>query len=168
MTTHARGTFDVTMTPQPPDDNAADVPVGRMPLAKQFHGDLDATSAGQMLAVSTDVDGSARYVALERVTGTLQGRGGSFALQHNGTMTRGTLYLTVTVVPDSGAAHLVGLAGALTIAIVDGQHVYDFAYTLLCLEEPLCTVLQSSLALGGTIPRLAPVGHHLSLGVFCS
>ncbi len=130
MTTYARGTFDVTMTPQPPDDTATVVSVGRMSLAKQFHGDLEATSTGQMLAVSTAVEGSAGYVAMEQVTGTLHGHNGTFALQHSGTMTRGTPQLTVTVVPDSGTAHLVGLSGALTITIVDRQHRYDFAYTL--------------------------------------
>jgi len=130
MTTHARGTFDVTMTPQPPDDTVDNVPVGRMSLAKQFHGDLDATSTGQMLAVGTAVDGSAGYVAVEQVTGTLHGHSGAFALQHSGTMTRGTPQLAVTVVPDSGTAQLVGLVGTLTIDIVDGQHMYDFAYML--------------------------------------
>ncbi len=130
MTMHACGTFDVTMTPQAPDDTAAGAPVGRMSIAKQFHGDLDATSTGQMLAVGTDVDGSAGYVAMERVAGTLQGRAGAFALQHSGTMTRGTPSLSVTVVPDSGTAQLVGLAGTLTIDIVDGQHRYDFDYML--------------------------------------
>jgi len=104
--------------------------VGQLSLHKQYHGDLDATSAGQMLAVTTTVDGSAGYVALEEVTGTLHGRRGAFALQHSGTMTRGVPHLTVTIVPDSGTGQLVGLAGDMVIAIVDGQHTYDLTYTL--------------------------------------
>ncbi len=130
MTRTARGTFDVTMTPQPPDAAGDTEPVGRMSLDKRFYGDLDATSTGQMLAVHTDVDGSAGYVAMERVTGTLQGHSGAFALQHSGTMTRGTPHLVVTIVPDSGTGELVGLAGTLTIDLVDGQHVYALIYTL--------------------------------------
>jgi hypothetical protein len=101
-----------------------------MSLDKQFHGDLDATSKGQMLAASTDVKDSAGYVAMESVIGTLQGHKGTFALQHSGTMTRGTLQLSITVVPDSGTGELVGLAGKMTINIVDGKHSYDFEYSL--------------------------------------
>jgi len=130
MTTHARGAFDVTMTPHASDTTADRSPVGQLSLHKQYHGALDATSAGQMLAVNTNVDGSAGYVALEGVTGTLHGLRGTFALQHSGTMTRGVPHLTVTIVPDSGAGQLVGLAGAMVIVIVDGQHTYDLTYTL--------------------------------------
>lgn len=130
MTRHAWGTFEVTITPQPPDGTADGAAVGRMSMAKQFHGDLTATSQGQMLAVGTAVEGSAGYVAMEQVSGTLHGHSGAFALQHSGTMTRGTPQLAVTVVPDSGSAQLAGLAGAMTIEIVDGEHRYDFAYTL--------------------------------------
>jgi len=130
MTTHARGTFDVTMTPQPPDDKTTVASVSRMSLDKQFRGDLDASSTGQMLAVGTAVEGSAGYVAMEQVAGTLHGHRGTFALQHSGTMTRGTPQLAITVVPDSGNADLVGLVGTLEIDSVDGQHTYDFAYTL--------------------------------------
>jgi hypothetical protein len=101
-----------------------------MSIDKQFHGDLEATSKGQMLAISTEVKGSAGYVAMERVTGTLQGRTGTFALQHSGTMTRGVPQLVITVVPDSGTDQLVGLSGKMTINIVDGKHSYDFEYTL--------------------------------------
>ncbi len=118
------------MTPQAPDDTPAGAAVSRLSLQKQFHGALDATSTGQMLAVRTEIDGSAGYVAMEQVTGTLQGRRGAFALQHSGTMERGTPSLTVTVVPDSGTGQLVGLAGTLAIEIVDGQHMYDLTYTL--------------------------------------
>lgn len=130
MTTHAQGAFDVTMIPQALDDTAGISPVGRLSIAKQFHGDLEAISTGQMLAVNTDVDSSAGYVAMEGVTGTLHGHSAAFALQHSGTMTRGTPHLTVTVVPDSGSGQVVGLVGDMVIAIVDGTHTYDLAYTL--------------------------------------
>jgi Cation transport ATPase len=130
MSTHARGTFEVKMTPQPAQDGIGDPGIGRMALDKQFHGDLAATGKGQMLAAGTDVSGSAGYVALERVSGTLHGRSGTFALQHNGTMTRGTPQLSIIVVPDSGSGELLGLAGTLAITITDGQHFYDFEYTL--------------------------------------
>ena len=131
MTTHASGTFVVKLNPQKPDSKAAEsANLGRMSIDKQFHGDLEATSAGEMLAAGTDVKGSAGYVAMERVTGTLHGRNGSFVLQHSGTMTRGASQLSVTVVPDSGTAELVGLAGKMTINIVDGKHFYEFDYTV--------------------------------------
>src|SRR5262245_4729976 len=92
--THASGTFEVKLTPQPPDDKSEDAALGRMIIDKQFHGDLEATSKGQMLAVGTAVEGSAAYVAIERVSGTLHGRNGSFALQYSGAMTRGVPQLT--------------------------------------------------------------------------
>jgi hypothetical protein len=130
VTNHARGTFDVKVSPQAPEEKVGDPTVGRMALDKQFHGDLEATSKGQMLAVGTDVKGSAGYVAMERVTGTLKGHSGSFALQHSGTMTRGTPGLTITVVPDSGTGELAGIAGSMSIVIADGKHSYDFEYTL--------------------------------------
>lgn len=130
VTNHASGTFEVKVTPQAPDDKVGDPTVGRMSLDKQFHGDLEATGKGQMLAVGANVKDSAGYVALERVTGTLHGHSGSFALQHSGTMTRGAAQLTVTVVPDSGTGQLAGLAGKMTINIVEGKHFYDFEYTL--------------------------------------
>jgi hypothetical protein len=129
VTNHARGTFEVKMAPQAPDEGG-DPTVGRMSLDKQFHGDLEGTSKGQMLAVRSDVEGSAGYVAMERVTGTLQGRTGTFALQHSGTMNRGAPTLVITVVPDSGTGQLAGLAGTMTIIIADGKHAYEFEYTL--------------------------------------
>jgi hypothetical protein len=129
--TIARGPFDVKLTPMTPDDDsAAATGVGRMTIDKQFHGDLEATSKGQMLAVRTAVDGSAGYVAMERVTGTLHGRTGTFALQHSGVMTRGTPGLSVTVVPDSGTGELVGLTGKMGIQIEGGKHSYELEYTL--------------------------------------
>jgi hypothetical protein len=130
MTTRARGTFEVQLTQQGPDDHAEAAPLGRMAIDKQFHGDLDATSQGQMLTAGTGVQGSAGYVAIERVSGTLHGRSGTFVLQHSGTMTRGAPHLTITVVPDSGTGQLVGLGGQMVITIADGQHAYDFEYTL--------------------------------------
>jgi hypothetical protein len=128
--THASGTFEVKLTPQPPDDKSEDAAMGRMIIDKQFHGDLEATSKGQMLTVGTAVEGSAGYVAIEQVSGTLHGRNGSFALQHSGTMTRGVPQLTVTVVPDSGTGQLAGIAGRMTIKIADGKHFYEFEFTI--------------------------------------
>jgi hypothetical protein len=134
MSAHATGPFDVKITPQPPEDKVGDPSIGRMTIDKQFHGDLEATSKGQMLAAMTDVKGSAGYVAIERVTGTLHtpngARSGSFALQHSGTMTRGAPQLSVTVIPDSGTGQLAGLAGKMTINVADGKHSYGFDYTL--------------------------------------
>ena len=123
---HASGSFDVKLNPQPPDDSA----LGRLTIDKTFRGDLEGTSKGQMLAASTDVPGSAGYVAMERVTGTLAGRSGAFVLQHTGTMTRGDAELSVTVVPDSGTEQLTGLTGRMTIDIVDKKHFYKFDYTI--------------------------------------
>ena len=126
---HATGTFDVKLNVQT-DDKVGDPTVGRMSIDKVFHGDLEATSKGQMLSTVTEVKGSAGYVAIERVTGTLQGRAGSFSLQHNATMNRGVPELNVIVIPDSGTGQLVGLAGKLNIIITDGKHSYEFDYTL--------------------------------------
>lgn len=130
MTMHAKGTFDVKITPQTPDGKFEDATMGRMTIDKQLHGDLEATSKGQMLSAMTDVKGSAGYVAMERVTGTLGGRSGSFVLQHSATKTRGVPQLSVTVVPDSGTGQLVGLTGKMDIIINAGKHSYDFEYTL--------------------------------------
>ncbi len=130
MTRHAKGTFDVKMSPQPAQDGVGDPSVGRMAIEKQFHGDLDGTGKGQMLAIGTAVDGSAGYVAMERVQGTLLGRQGSFALQHSGSMNRGTPQLSITIVPDSGTEALGGIAGKLEITIANGVHAYDLHYTL--------------------------------------
>jgi len=127
--THARGSFEVTITPQA-QDAAEGAAIGRLTIDKQFHGDLEARSKGQMLAAGTAIEGSAGYVAIEQASGTLHGRSGSFVLQHSGTMARGAGRLVITVVPDSGAGELVGLVGEMTINIVDGKHFYDFEYTL--------------------------------------
>jgi hypothetical protein len=130
MTAHARGTFEVKLTPQAPGDKTTDSTISRMTLDKQFRGDLEAASRGEMLAVTTAVKGSAGYVAMEQVSGTLGGRRGTFALQHSGTMTRGTQQLAITVVPDSGTGQLAGLSGTMVIRIDEGKHSYDFEYTL--------------------------------------
>jgi Protein of unknown function (DUF3224) len=130
MKAHAAGEFDVTITPLAPYETVEGVVFGRMAVSKQFHGDLEGSSTAEMLSAGTSVKGSAGYVAVERVTGRLHGRAGSFVLQHSGTMTRGQPELAVSVVPDSGAGELAGLAGRLTIDIVDGKHFYGFDYTL--------------------------------------
>ena len=129
MSKHATGTFDVKLSVQA-DDKVGDPSVGRMSIDKVYHGDLEATSKGQMLSTITEVKGSAGYVAIERVTGTLQGHTGSFSLQHNATMNRGVPELNVIVIPDSGTGQLVGLTGKLNIIITDGKHSYEFDYTL--------------------------------------
>ena len=129
MTTHASGAFDVQLNPRPPD-SAADAAVGQLSIDKQFHGDLEATSRGQMLAAQGGVEGSAGYVAMERVNGSLHGRSGAFVLMHAGVMTRGAAQLTISVVPDSGSSELASLAGTMSIEITDGKHFYHFDYTL--------------------------------------
>jgi hypothetical protein len=126
----ATGSFEVTLTPQSPEESIGDPSIGRLAIDKIFHGDLEGTSHGQMLATQTGTEGSAGYVALERVTGALHGRAGAFALQHSGLMNRGAPSLTVTVVPDSATGDLTGLAGTMTIDIVDGKHTYVLEYTL--------------------------------------
>jgi len=130
VTTRATGTFDVKVTPQPSGDKTDDATLGRMTIDKQIHGDLEATSKGQMLTAGTPIKGSAGYVAIERISGALHGRTGTFILQHTGTMTRGALQLSITVVPDSGTGQLTGLTGKMDIQIADGKHSYDFAYKL--------------------------------------
>ena len=127
MTTHARGSFDVTLTPHAAEPDGFP---GRMTIDKRFHGDLEGTSQGQMLAAQTGVQGSAGYVAIERVQGTIGGRSGTFVLQHSGLMDRGAAELVITVVPDSGTDGLAGIRGRMTIVIEAGAHSYDFAYSL--------------------------------------
>lgn len=126
----ANGTFDVKLEPQHPSDQAQAAMLGRMTIDKQFSGDLEAGSTGEMLAAMTGVEGSAGYVALERVTGTLHGRRGSFFLQHNGIMARGVQQLEIAVVPDSGTEELATLAGKMMILVEDGEHRYEFTYSL--------------------------------------
>ncbi len=128
VSSHASGTFDVKLTPQAMIDSADGL--ARLSIDKHFHGTLDATSTGEMLSAMTDVKGSAGYVAIERVTGSLAGKRGTFVLQHTGTMNRGTPQLSITVVPDSGTGELAGLSGTMSIAIDKGKHSYEFEYTI--------------------------------------
>jgi hypothetical protein len=131
MPTRATGTFDVKVNPLQTHDATPGSMLDRLSIDKQFRGDLDATSTGEMLSAGTSVKNSAGYVAIERVSGTLGGRRGTFVLQHSGTMNRGTPHLAVTVVPDSGTEQLTGLTGSLAIIIApDGKHSYEFDYTL--------------------------------------
>lgn len=131
MTPRARGTFDVKVNPIEQEPFPEGISLGRFSLDKQYHGDLEAGAKGTMLTAGTPVEGSAGYVAVERVDGTLAGRRGSFALQHVGTMAQGAQKLAITVVPDSGTGELRGLAGRLEILIAaDGKHSYEFEYTL--------------------------------------
>jgi len=129
MTQGITGPFEVTLTPRPADDGADAIP-GRLAIEKRFHGDLEASSQGQMLSVLTGVKGSAGYVAIEKVTGLLRGRRGSFVLQHSGLMNRGAPQLSITVVPDSGTDELVGLTGTMGIDVADGRHTYTFDFDL--------------------------------------
>ena len=129
MTNRARGTFEVTMVPQS-DEQASSAGFARMTIDKTFAGDLAGTSKGQMLAAVTAVQGSAGYVAIERVEATLHGKKGAFVLQHTGTMTRGAPALEVTVVPDSATDQLAGLSGRKSIIIEGKKHLYDFDYSL--------------------------------------
>jgi hypothetical protein len=130
MTQHAKGPFEVKLVPQKADHPQAEASGhGRMSIAKRFQGDLDATSEGEMLAVRTAYEGSAGYVAMEKVTGILGGRKGTFVLQHSGTMNRGAPHLSVTVVPDSGTGELTGLSGGMSITIgPKGEHSYEMQY----------------------------------------
>jgi hypothetical protein len=130
MTTRASGTFEVKLTPQAQDDKTEDANLGRMLIDKQLHGDLEGASKGQMLSAMAAVKGSAGYVAIEKVTGKLHGRAGTFVLQHTGTMNRGAQKLSITVVPDSGTGELVGLSGKMNIIIAGGKHSYEFDYSL--------------------------------------
>jgi hypothetical protein len=129
MTSRATGTFEVKLSPQV-DGEEAGASLGRLLIDKRFGGGLVATSRGQMIAFRSGVEGSAGYVALEQVEGTLAGRAGGFVLQHSGTMERGAQRLSVTVVPDSGTGELEGLAGRMRIVVAEGRHSYEFDYTL--------------------------------------
>ena len=126
----ASGLFDVTLTPQTPDGKYEDVMLGRFTVDKQYQGDLEATGTGQMLTGGTRVKGSAGYVAIERVSGTLHGKRGSFVLQHIGTMSHGDFRLSVTVIPDSGTDELTGISGSMSILVVAKKHSYHFDYTI--------------------------------------
>lgn len=127
----ATGEFTVKMTPQSWAENTSAHGLGRFLIDKQYHGDLEATAQGQMLSAGDGKPGSSGvYVAIERVTGTLSGRKGSFVLYHTGVMAKGVPAMTILVSPDSGTDELAGLSGSLTIKIADGKHSYDFSYSL--------------------------------------
>jgi negative regulator of replication initiation len=126
----AKGAFEVEMQPQGQGQKAEGSTLGRMTLTKTFHGDLEATSRGEMLTAMTEVEGSAAYVAFEQVTGSLDGRRGTFVLHHSGTMNREGQQLDLKVVPDSASGELAGLEGSMKIEIVEGQHFYGFEYTI--------------------------------------
>lgn len=129
MTTRASGTFEVKLNPLEAYNQTTGANLGRLSIDKQFRGDLDAVSQGEMLSAMGAIKGSAGYVAIEHVSGTLNGRSGSFVFQHSGIMTRGTPQLSVIVVPDSGTGELTGLSGTMAINIADGKHSYEFNYT---------------------------------------
>ena len=124
----AAGQFHVKLSPQSSETESDATVLGRLTIDKQFEGDLVATSKGQMLAAGTQTKGSAGYVAIEKVTGKLNDREGSFHLQHSGIMNRGAPSLSITVVPDSGSDGFVGLSGSMQIEIADGKHSYVFDY----------------------------------------
>lgn len=127
----AKGTFDVKITPQASDLAPEGPNLGRMAIDKQYHGDLEAAAKGEMItAAGLAVKESASYSAVERVSGTLHGKKGAFALQHTGIMDRGTPTLTISVVPDSGTGELVGLTGKMNIVIEGKQHSYVFEYEI--------------------------------------
>ena len=127
----ARGGFDVTMTPDPHPDRADGTVLGSADVKKRFHGDLAASSRGRMLTGTTGVEGSAGYVLIERVRGSLRERAGTFLLQHFGILNRGVPRQTIEVVPDSGTGELEGLRGRMTVQVVGGAHYYEFEYRLV-------------------------------------
>ncbi len=127
---HATGTFEIKLGPLETYSQDAEAKIGRMSIDKTFTGDLAATSQGEMLTGGSPATGSAGYVAIERVRGTLNGRNGSFLLQHSGTMTPAAQEATITVVPASGTDELEGIAGTMSIEIKDGEHLYAFEYSL--------------------------------------
>ncbi|MCH9651397.1 MAG: DUF3224 domain-containing protein [Deltaproteobacteria bacterium] len=130
MTHQAEGTFEVTLQPLAEPDASGGTTLARMSIDKKFSGDLVGTGKGEMLSAMSGVKGSAGYVAIERVEGSLAGKEGSFVLQHSGTMTRGEPHQAITVVPDSGTGDLVGLSGTFVINIVEGKHFYEFEYQI--------------------------------------
>ena len=130
MSMIAKGSFEVSLKPLPMLGADGATRLARMSIDKQITGDLVATTQGEMLSAITATQGSAGYVAIERVVGTLQGKAGSFVLQHTGIMDRGSPQLSVTVVPDSGTDELLGIAGAFKIKLTEGKHLYEFEYAL--------------------------------------
>ena len=127
MPQHAKGPFDVTITPQ---ESAAEAPVARMLLYKEFHGDLEAIAHGEMLAASEPLTGAGVYVALDRVTGTLHGRSGSFLMAHRGLRNADGQELSIVIVPGSGTGQLTGITGTMAIEIVGKEHFYMLEYEM--------------------------------------
>ena len=127
---HITGKFDITITPAAPPAHEGRTALARMLLDKQYFGELQATGQGEMLTARTDTKGSAAYVAIERVTGTLNGRQGGFVIQHSGTMSGGASQLAVLIVPDSGSGGLAGISGKMAIKQVAGGHIYELDYVL--------------------------------------
>ena len=130
MSLHAEGTFEVKNSPLGSDDALNGTAIGRFGLDKQFHGDLEGISKGEMLGAGNPATGTAGYVAIEQISGALNGRNGSFALQHFGTMEDNKFELTVKVVPGSGTGDLIGISGTMTIHPVNGKHSWKFDYSL--------------------------------------
>jgi hypothetical protein len=131
MSTRVKGTFEVKLLPQDLAFTHEQPGLARLSIDKQFRGELDASSKGEMLSAASTTKGSAGYVAIERVTGTLQGKRGSFVLQHSAFMNRGVPSLIITVVPDSGTGELAGLQGSMGIDIVNKEHFYTFSYQII-------------------------------------
>lgn len=127
---NAKGAFEVKLSKLQPYNIMAEAKLGRMSIDKEFSGDLQAVSKGEMLSAFSNTEGSAGYVAIEEVEGILQGKEGTFILQHNATMTRNKQELNIIVVPDSGTGELKGLIGRMQINIIDGKHFYDFDYNI--------------------------------------
>ncbi len=130
VTKLAKGTFEVKVVPLAAEENVGDPKISRLSLEKQFSGDLTGSSKGQMLGIDTAIKDSGGYVAAERFTGTLNGKKGSFSLQHSGTMRGGKFELNIIVVPDSGTGELAGISGKMKIIIEGGKHFYEFEYVL--------------------------------------
>ncbi len=129
MTKLAKGTFEVKVTPLAAEENVGAPTISRLSLDKTFTGDLTGTGKGQMLGIGTEVKGSGGYVAAERINGTLEGKKGTFALQHTGTMQGDKYEMLITVVPDSGTGELTGITGKLKIVIENGKHFYELEYS---------------------------------------
>ncbi len=130
MSLLAKGTFTVELKPQSEPDTEDGVSLGRMSLDKRFEGDLVASGKGEMLTALSPVKGSAGYVAIERVSGALAGRSGSFVFQHSGTMDQGAQRLSISVVPGTGTGALTGITGTFKIDVIEGKHLYEFEYSL--------------------------------------
>lgn len=127
---HAKGTFEIVTHAEPPFDTVEGVSFSRFSFDKRFTGPLEGTSKVYMLGARTPIEGSAGYVALERVSGVVDGKSGTFAVLHLGLRDRGRESLTLTIVPDSGTGELLGISGAMRIEIIEGQHFYEIEYTL--------------------------------------